>query len=142
MRKTLSGLMFAILATLALHAPAQAADVICYNCPPQWADFATMLTPRKKLRREAQPDTRKASIVIPNWNGRDLLEKYLPSVLAAAQTAHDETLAYVRSPVGDIASPIQSFFALVADDPSVQIVNSAQSWYVKRLAATMPALRR
>ena len=64
-----------------------------------------------------------------------------PKVLAAAQKAHDETLAYVRSPVGDIASPIQSFFALVADDPSVQIVNSAQSWYVRRLAATMPALK-
>jgi 2',3'-cyclic-nucleotide 2'-phosphodiesterase/3'-nucleotidase len=64
-----------------------------------------------------------------------------PKVLAAAQQAHDQTLAYVRSPVGDIASPIQSFFALVADDPSVQIVNSAQSWYVRRLAASMPALK-
>jgi 2',3'-cyclic-nucleotide 2'-phosphodiesterase/3'-nucleotidase len=64
----------------------------------------------------------------------------VPEVLAAAQRAHDDTLAYVRSPVGDIASPIQSFFALVADDPSVQIVNSAQAWYVKRLVATMPAL--
>lgn len=29
--------------------------------------------------------TRKVSVVIPNWNGRDLLEKYLPSVLTAAQ---------------------------------------------------------
>lgn len=64
-----------------------------------------------------------------------------PDVLAAAQQAHDETLTYVRSPVGDIASPIQSFFALVADDPSVQIVNAAQTWYVRRLAATMPALK-
>ena len=64
-----------------------------------------------------------------------------PKTLAAAQRAHDETLAYVRLPVGEIASPIQSFFALVADDPSVQIVNAAQSWYVKRLAATMPALK-
>ncbi len=64
-----------------------------------------------------------------------------PNVLAAAQQAHDQTLAYVRSPVGDIVSPIQSFFALVADDPSVQIVNSAQSWYVRRLAASMPALK-
>ncbi len=63
-----------------------------------------------------------------------------PKVLAAAQAAHDETLAYVRSPVGDIVSPIQSYFALVADDPTVQIVNRAQSWYVKRLVATMPAL--
>jgi 2',3'-cyclic-nucleotide 2'-phosphodiesterase / 3'-nucleotidase len=62
------------------------------------------------------------------------------NVLAAAQQAHDETLAYVRSPVGDIVSPIQSFFALVADDPSVQIVNSAQIWYVRRLVQTMPAL--
>jgi 2',3'-cyclic-nucleotide 2'-phosphodiesterase/3'-nucleotidase len=62
------------------------------------------------------------------------------NVLAAAQQAHDETLAYVRSPVGEIVSPIQSFFALVADDPSVQIVNSAQIWYVRRLAQTMPAL--
>jgi len=28
---------------VALHAPAQAADVICYNCPPEWADWASML---------------------------------------------------------------------------------------------------
>jgi 2',3'-cyclic-nucleotide 2'-phosphodiesterase/3'-nucleotidase len=61
-------------------------------------------------------------------------------VLAAAQGAHDATLRYVRSPVGDIASPINSYFALVADDPSVQIVNAAQAWYVARLAKTLPAL--
>jgi len=62
------------------------------------------------------------------------------AVLAAARKAHDATLAYVRSPVGDIASPINSYFALVADDPSVQIVNAAQIWYVKRLAQILPAL--
>ncbi len=31
---------------LSIFAPwhaAQAADVICYNCPPEWADWATML---------------------------------------------------------------------------------------------------
>jgi putative spermidine/putrescine transport system substrate-binding protein len=32
----------ALMAPIA-DAPARAADVICYNCPPQWADFATML---------------------------------------------------------------------------------------------------
>ena len=32
-------------------------------------------------RQAAAP--RSASVVIPNWNGRDLLEKYLPSVEAA-----------------------------------------------------------
>jgi putative spermidine/putrescine transport system substrate-binding protein len=43
MRKTLSGLVIAIAALIAMQTSAQAADVICYNCPPQWADFATML---------------------------------------------------------------------------------------------------
>src|SRR5215469_4078562 len=43
MRKLLTGLIFLALAALAPRAPAQAADVICYNCPPQWADFASML---------------------------------------------------------------------------------------------------
>ena len=43
MRKLLTGLALIALATLAPRSPAQAADVICYNCPPQWADFASML---------------------------------------------------------------------------------------------------
>lgn len=43
MRKLLTGLVFLALAAPGLRSPAQAADVICYNCPPQWADFASML---------------------------------------------------------------------------------------------------
>ncbi|UYO45817.1 ABC transporter substrate-binding protein [Rhodopseudomonas palustris] len=31
------------LSAFASLQPAKAADVICYNCPPQWADWATML---------------------------------------------------------------------------------------------------
>lgn len=58
-----------------------------------------------------------------------------PEILAAAQPEHDATLAYVRQPVGEIAAPITSFFALVADDPSVQIVARAQLWYVAPLLA-------
>ncbi len=41
--KIMLGLAFVMLATVAMRTPAQAADVICYNCPPQWADFASML---------------------------------------------------------------------------------------------------
>ncbi|MGA2773565.1 MAG: glycosyltransferase, partial [Bryobacteraceae bacterium] len=33
--------------------------------------------------RPPAPGPRSASVVIPNWNGRDLLEKYLPSVVEA-----------------------------------------------------------
>src|SRR6266849_3954237 len=32
---------------------------------------------------DRQPSTAAASVVIPNWNGRDLLEKYLPSIIQA-----------------------------------------------------------
>ena len=63
-----------------------------------------------------------------------------PRLLEIARPAHEATLAYVRAPVGEIASPIHSYFALIADDPSVQIVNAAQTWYIRRLTGSVPAL--
>src|SRR5437764_3479099 len=42
MRKTAFVLAIAV-AAVAAREPAQAADVICYNCPPEWADWASML---------------------------------------------------------------------------------------------------
>nr|WP_226782080.1 bifunctional 2',3'-cyclic-nucleotide 2'-phosphodiesterase/3'-nucleotidase [Oceaniglobus trochenteri] len=57
------------------------------------------------------------------------------TVLAAAQADHDATLAYVRRGVGKTAAPLHSYFALVADDPSVQIVSQAQTWYIKQMMA-------
>ena len=38
---------------------------------------------KQTLSESTHPDNTAASVVIPNWNGRDLLEKYLPSVVAA-----------------------------------------------------------
>ena len=35
--------------------------------------------------------------------------------------------------VGKTAAPLHSYFALVADDPSVQIVSIAQSWYIAEM---------
>ncbi len=57
------------------------------------------------------------------------------SVLASVQDIHDETLAYVRRAVGTTAAPLHSYFALVADDPSVQIVSIAQKWYIGEMLA-------
>ncbi len=54
-------------------------------------------------------------------------------VLASVQQEHDDTLAYVRRAVGKTAAPLHSYFALVADDPSVQIVSNAQKWYVSQM---------
>ncbi|GAA3862160.1 bifunctional 2',3'-cyclic-nucleotide 2'-phosphodiesterase/3'-nucleotidase [Celeribacter arenosi] len=57
----------------------------------------------------------------------------VPAVIAAAQKDHDETLAYVRRAVGKTEAPLHSYFALVADDPSVQIVSNAQMWYMAEM---------
>ncbi|HEY1216441.1 MAG TPA: glycosyltransferase family 2 protein, partial [Bryobacteraceae bacterium] len=46
-------------------------------------DLCFRLWGRKRLSPEAPARNNAASIVIPNWNGRDLLQKFLPSVLAA-----------------------------------------------------------
>jgi 2',3'-cyclic-nucleotide 2'-phosphodiesterase / 3'-nucleotidase len=54
-------------------------------------------------------------------------------VLEAVRATHEETLAYVRRPVGETSAPLHSYFALVADDPSVQIVSNAQTWYLAEM---------
>ncbi|MCK8483788.1 bifunctional 2',3'-cyclic-nucleotide 2'-phosphodiesterase/3'-nucleotidase [Aliiroseovarius sp. S2029] len=56
-----------------------------------------------------------------------------PAVLASVQKEHDETLEYVRRAVGKTDAPLHSYFALVADDPSVQIVSNAQTWYIEQM---------
>jgi 2',3'-cyclic-nucleotide 2'-phosphodiesterase/3'-nucleotidase len=53
------------------------------------------------------------------------------AVIDAAKTEHEATLEYVRRPVGKTSAPLYSYFALVADDPSIQIVSNAQTWYIK-----------
>ncbi len=60
------------------------------------------------------------------------VEDYQPVLDAVAKT-HAETLEYIRRPVGETSAPLHSYFALVADDPSVQIVSQAQTWYVKEM---------
>lgn len=55
------------------------------------------------------------------------------NVLNSVRKDHEETLAYVRRAVGKTDAPLHSYFALVADDPSVQIVSIAQKWYVEEM---------
>ncbi len=51
----------------------------------------------------------------------------------AARPEHEATLDYIRRAVGKTSAPLQSYFALVADDPSVQIVSNAQLWYIAQM---------
>ena len=60
-----------------------------------------------------------------------------PAVAALIKAEHEGTLAYVRGAVANTAVAIQSYFAQVADDPSVQVISNAQLAYGRRaLAAT------
>jgi 2',3'-cyclic-nucleotide 2'-phosphodiesterase/3'-nucleotidase len=61
-----------------------------------------------------------------------LVETEAP-IVDAVKADHEATLAYVRRPVGKASAPLYSYFALVADDPSVQIVSNAQTWYIRQM---------
>jgi GT2 family glycosyltransferase len=50
---------------------------------------------------DSKPATRAATVVIPNWNGRDLLEKYLPSVIAALSGNSDNEIIVVDNASAD-----------------------------------------
>lgn len=63
---------------------------------------------------------------------KPLAEDFAPAIAAVADL-HQQTLDYVRAEVGKTSAPLHSYFALVADDPSVQIVSLAQIWYVSQL---------
>ncbi len=59
------------------------------------ADLFWLVFGRKRATKDERPARRAVSIVIPNWNGRDLLERYLPSVEAAAATDPDNEVIVV-----------------------------------------------
>jgi len=73
----------------------------------------------------------------PIWKRDDATKKVVPTVQdvaaveAPVEKDHKATLDYVRRPVGQTAAPLYSYFSLVADDPSVQIVSIAQMAYIK-----------
>jgi 2',3'-cyclic-nucleotide 2'-phosphodiesterase/3'-nucleotidase len=71
---------------------------------------------------------------------RPIFDRTARKSIAAADTmveqtlgdVHAATLEYVRDKVAFSSAPIYSYFALVGDDPSVQVVSNAQIVYVKR----------
>jgi 2',3'-cyclic-nucleotide 2'-phosphodiesterase/3'-nucleotidase len=57
----------------------------------------------------------------------------LEEIVAAVQEEHLAAIEFVRTGVGKVTAPINSYFALVQDDPSVQVITNAQKRYVERL---------
>ncbi|MCM3718831.1 bifunctional 2',3'-cyclic-nucleotide 2'-phosphodiesterase/3'-nucleotidase [Fictibacillus phosphorivorans] len=56
-------------------------------------------------------------------------------VVKAITKVHEKTIHYVNTPIGTTTDDIHSFFALVQDDPSVQVVTNAQRWYAEKYIA-------
>lgn len=61
-----------------------------------------------------------------------------PAIVAMTQAAHQRTVAHLRRPVGHSHAPVHSYFALVADDPSIQLVAEAQRSRVAELLTGTP----
>ena len=52
-------------------------------------------------------------------------------IVDAVSAEHQATLDYVRGKIGETSAPMSSYFSRVMDDPTIQIVNNAQTDYVK-----------
>lgn len=61
-----------------------------------------------------------------------------PQVMQIVKAEHEATLAAMRAEVARTSTPIQSYFAQVADDPSVQVVSNAQIAYGRKIIAGTP----
>ncbi|WP_066387886.1 bifunctional 2',3'-cyclic-nucleotide 2'-phosphodiesterase/3'-nucleotidase [Neobacillus mesonae] len=57
------------------------------------------------------------------------------SIVDAVKADHDATVKYVNTPIGKTTDDIYSYFSLVQDDPSIQVVTNAQKWYVEKYIA-------
>lgn len=86
------------------------------------ADMVSLF-PRKRLGNATRPSTEAASVVIPNWNGRDLLEKYIPSVIAALAGNPENEIIVV-----DNGSADGSVEFLRAQFPHVQVLALEQNF--------------
>jgi len=78
-------------------------------------------------------DSRSSLRAIYDRGSRKPLVEADPVVAQTIAREHAETLAYVRGQVAQTQAPIFSYFAQVADDPSVQLVGQAQLAYLKRV---------
>jgi O-antigen biosynthesis protein len=64
-------------------------------------DLLWVLFGRQRAVEISMPRTNAASVVIPNWNGKDLLEKYIPSVITALSGNPDNEIIVVDNGSSD-----------------------------------------
>ena len=77
-------------------------------------------------------DARAALRPVYDREKRQALVQADEQVMKLIAPEHEGTLAYIRAEVARTSAPIHSYFAQVADDPSVQVVSDAQLAYARR----------
>lgn len=77
-------------------------------------------------------DSQSSVVPIYDKTNKKALAEADQTVIDAVKSEHEATLKYVRGSVGTSTAPINSYFALIQDDPSIQIVTNAQKWYVEK----------
>src|SRR5580700_4984379 len=76
-----------------------------------------LLFGKRRLPPNSAPRNQAASVVIPNWNGRDLLERFLPSVVeATAGCAENEIIVVDNASTDGSAEMLRQCF------PSVRVL--------------------
>ncbi len=88
------------------------------------------LTLEKKDGKWTVADSQSSTKAIYDSAAKKSLAEPDPAIVDAVKDVHEATVAYTNSPIGTTTAPIYSYFALVQDDPSVQIVTNAQKEYV------------
>ncbi len=69
----------------------------------------------------------------PIRTGEPVKNNPIISENASLKAAHENTVKYINSGVGKTTDDMNSFFSLVSDDSSVELVASAQKWYLENL---------
>jgi len=95
---------------------------LALNTDGQWqvSDSQSTLKPIS----QSNPD-RSVTSLVANHAG----------IEAAVAADHADVRQWVSEPFAKISAPVNSFFALVQDDPSIQVVTDAQTWYVESIVA-------
>ncbi len=102
--------------------------------PGRWGDHLGVIDLTLDNRSGSWSVTGSRASIRPIFDrvGKKSIAEADPMVEKAIGEEHALTLAYIRDKVAVSSAPIYSYFALVGDDPSVQIVSNAQIAYVKR----------
>lgn len=110
---------------------------IAATMPGFWGSHLGHVNLKLKKTDDGWEVTDGSGSVIPIYKKEDseriALVEPDPQIQQAVKDDHQATIDYMNTDVGETTAPIHSYFALVADDPSIQIVNNAQTAYVKRI---------